>query len=255
MASRSSIILGMSPSCSLRPSMSSDIFSWTARLPSRRAAISALMPAMFSFIDMPGSKPFRSSSLLFTWETFGLLRFSSWISARSFFSSFSGIVSVQSLNSMLAMRSSISDSLVKPIDFFILLSSAPIAWRSAFLAPMDELISPFLAIRMSILPENSSSWPRSTAFCAKNSSLPPERSLIFSDIAFAFFCSLSMSSWILARAASNSVRSGGDTRSWAGSSTSFFSAFGFAFPLALGSAFGAMDEDCVRTRVGVALLG
>mmetsp|Transcript_50075 Transcript_50075/g.138931 ORF Transcript_50075/g.138931 Transcript_50075/m.138931 type:complete len:259 (+) Transcript_50075:307-1083(+) len=112
MASRFSMISGKSPSWPLRSSMSAAIFSCTFFLPSRKSAICSLIEPICSLKLEPTSRVARPASRFFTWDTFGLFFLSSWISFSSSFSSLRGMVSVQSLNSMSAMRWSISSSFV-----------------------------------------------------------------------------------------------------------------------------------------------
>mmetsp|Transcript_64834 Transcript_64834/g.187953 ORF Transcript_64834/g.187953 Transcript_64834/m.187953 type:complete len:264 (-) Transcript_64834:23-814(-) len=241
MASRSSMVCGKSPSCCFRPSMSSVIFSCTFRFPSRNKAISSLIAAICSLKLAPVSKLARLDSILFTCDTFGLFFFSSWISFKYSFSSFNGIVSVHNLNSMSAMRWSMSASLVKPMDFFILLSWLRMSAPSCRLSPMALLISAFLFIKLSIFNENSFNWARRPSLWAKNSSLPPERSAILVARACCFFCKPSMVSWIFAIWASKAARSGACMRSFSSPSSGALGlllafAFGFDLAAALASA-------------------
>mmetsp|Transcript_92305 Transcript_92305/g.266431 ORF Transcript_92305/g.266431 Transcript_92305/m.266431 type:complete len:252 (+) Transcript_92305:588-1343(+) len=194
MASRCSMICGRSPSCSLRPSMSADICSCTFRLPSRKRAISSLIAPMDSLKLAPESREAKPASKFLTWDTFGRFFFSSAISFMRSFSSFKLIVSVTSLNSISAMRWSISSSEVKPIDFFILFNWLRISVPSCRFSPMALLISVFLSINLSIFAENSSNCARNSAFFAKNSSLPPERSAIFFARSACCFCNASIPS-------------------------------------------------------------
>mmetsp|Transcript_71289 Transcript_71289/g.153788 ORF Transcript_71289/g.153788 Transcript_71289/m.153788 type:complete len:421 (+) Transcript_71289:698-1960(+) len=252
MASRWSMISGRSPSWALRCSMSSDIFSWICLLPSRSAEISALISGICSLRGWAGLAAMApsSASFLFTCDTLGRLRFSCEISCRYFFSSLSETLSVHILNSMEAMRSSISDSDLKPSSFFILPSACFASCVSALFAPICALMPFLFSMRVSILPANSSSCPRRAAFWAKNSSLPPERAWILTVIAACFFWKPSMASWILFMVSSKAARSGGGTLSASGSAPSsfgFFSALGLAlglgasaFALAAGGPEGAM---------------
>mmetsp|Transcript_50544 Transcript_50544/g.161762 ORF Transcript_50544/g.161762 Transcript_50544/m.161762 type:complete len:222 (-) Transcript_50544:17-682(-) len=212
-------------------------------------------------MDRPSAKVCSPSSILWTWDTFGRFRFSSWISARYFFSSFSVIVSVQSLNSMVAMRSSISVSLEYPMDFFILLSWVRISRPSSLLSPTALLISSFRAWSSFIFALSSSSWDRISAFCAKNSVLPLERSLIFSVSLDCSLLSFSISSLTLATFSLRASLSGGGTRSCSSFSPCcfFFLGSALALALALGSgvtaaaaALGAMvaGDESVRWARG-----